>query len=430
MTAKNKKKNAGVGPLKGVRVIELGSTVAGPFCARLMADFGADVIKVEQPEGDAVRSMGNRRDGRSLYGASIFRNKRLVSINMRQQQGRELVRRLCLGADIVVENFRPGTLERWGLGYEDLAKENPGLVLVRISGFGQTGPYSSRSGYGVVGEAVSGLREITGDPDRPPPRVATSLTDYITGLYGAFGAMMALVERNRTGVGQVVDSALYESAFSFMEPHVPAFQQLGLVAQRAGSRLPGNTPNSIYPTGDKRFVVIAAASDPVFRRLASVIGKPELGEDPRFATAVARAENEDDCDALITDWTRSRSVEEIEHDLLSANVPAARIYTMEDIFDDPHFEDRDMLVEVEDPALGDVTLAGIVPKLSGTPGEIWRAGAQCGEDTYEVLTQELGFSPDQINQLENSSIIKGSEKERGQIKSKNKSPKQSAGVSK
>ncbi|MZR32312.1 CaiB/BaiF CoA transferase family protein [Sneathiella litorea] len=420
MTTKNKSRGDRAGPLTGLRVIELGSTVAGPFCARLMADFGADVIKVEQPEGDAVRSMGTRRNGHSLYGASIFRNKRLVSINMREEEGRQLVHQLCLGADIVIENFRPGTLERWGLGYEELSRENPGLILVRISGFGQSGPYSSRSGYGVVGEAVSGLREITGDPDRPPPRVATSLTDYITGLYGAFGAMMAVVERSRTGVGQVIDSALYESAFSFMEPHVPAFQQLGLVAQRAGSRLPGNTPNSIYPTADKRFVVIAAASDPVFRRLAGVIGKPELGENPRFATAVARAENEDDCDALITDWTRSRSVEEIERDLLSANVPAARIYTMEDIFNDPHFEDRDMLVKVEDPALGDVTLAGIVPKLSGSPGEIWRTGAQCGEDTFEVLSEDLGLSGDEISRLAGNSIIKGPEQ--APTETKNKKP--------
>ncbi|MDF2366845.1 CaiB/BaiF CoA-transferase family protein [Sneathiella sp.] len=426
MTTNKNKKDTGGGPLKGVRVIELGSTVAGPFCARLMADFGADVIKVEQPEGDAVRSMGTRRDGQSLYGASIFRNKRLVSINMRQEEGRELVRRLCLGADIVVENFRPGTLERWGLGYDDLSKENPGLVLVRISGFGQTGPYSSRSGYGVVGEAVSGLREITGDPDRPPPRVATSLTDYITGLYGAFGAMMALVERNRTGIGQVVDSALYESAFSFMEPHVPAFQQLGLVAQRAGSRLPGNTPNSIYPTGDNRFVVIAAASDPVFRRLAAAIGKPELSESPNFATAVARAKNEDECDLIITEWARSKSVEEIESELLAANVPAARIYTMEDIFADPHFKERDMLVDVEDPKLGDVTMAGVVPKLSGTPGEIWRAGAQCGEDTYDVLGEELGLSVDQINQLESNSIVKGPEQISADVENKNQ--KQPAGA--
>lgn len=428
MTPSKNKKDTGAGPLKGLRVIELGSTVAGPFCARLMADFGADVIKVEQPEGDAVRSMGTRREGQSLYGASILRNKRLVSINMRQEQGRDLVRKLCIGADIVVENFRPGTLERWGLGYEDLSKENAGLVLVRISGFGQTGPYSSRSGYGVVGEAVSGLREITGDPDRPPPRVATSLTDYITGLYGAFGAMMALVERNRTGIGQVVDSALYESAFSFMEPHVPAFQQLGQVAQRAGSRLPGNTPNSIYPTGDNRFVVIAAASDPVFRRLATAIGKPELSENPLFATAVARAKNEDECDLIITEWTRSKSVEEIENELLAANVPAARIYTMEDIFADPHFRERDMLVDVEDPKLGDVTMAGVVPKLSGTPGEIWRVGAQCGEDTYDVLGEELGLSVDQINQLERNSTVKGPEQKSADVKNKNQ--KQSAGVTK
>ena len=428
MTPSKNKKDTGAGPLKGVRVIELGSTVAGPFCARLMADFGADVIKVEQPEGDAVRSMGTRRKGQSLYGASILRNKRLVSINMRQEQGRDLVRKLCIEADIVVENFRPGTLERWGLGYEDLSKENAGLVLVRISGFGQTGPYSSRSGYGVVGEAVSGLREITGDPDRPPPRVATSLTDYITGLYGAFGAMMALVERNRTGIGQVVDSALYESAFSFMEPHVPAFQQLGQVAQRAGSRLPGNTPNSIYPTGDNRFVVIAAASDPVFRRLATAIGKPELSENPLFATAVARAKNEDECDLIITEWTRSKSVEEIENELLAANVPAARIYTMEDIFADPHFRERDMLVDVEDPKLGDVTMAGVVPKLSGTPGEIWRAGAQCGEDTYDVLGEELGLSVDQINQLERNSTVKGPEQKSADVKNKNQ--KQPAGVTK
>lgn len=215
------------GPMTGIRVIELGSTVAGPFCARLMADFGADVIKVEQPEGDAVRSMGTRKDGRSLYGASIFRNKRLAAIDLRSEEGRSLARDLCLSVDIVVENFRPGTLEKWGLGHEALSAENPGLIMVRISGFGQEGPYSGRGGYGVVGEAVSGLREITGDPDRPPPRVNTSMADYCAGLYGAFGAVMALLERSRTGKGQVVDATLLESSFSFMEPHVPAFQQLG-----------------------------------------------------------------------------------------------------------------------------------------------------------------------------------------------------------
>ncbi|MAL77856.1 MAG: hypothetical protein CMN55_01900 [Sneathiella sp.] len=396
------------GPLAGMRVIELGSTVAGPFCARLMADFGADVIKVEQPEGDAVRSMGSRRNGHSLYAASILRNKRLVSIDMREEEGRALARRLCAGADIIVENFRPGTLERWGLGYDDLKVENPGLILVRISGFGQTGPYSDRGGYGVVGEAVSGLREITGDPDRPPPRVATSLTDYITGLYAAFGAMMAVIDRQKTGKGQVIDACLYESAFSFMEPHVPAYQQLGIVAKRAGSRLPGNTPNSIYPTLDGRFIVIAAASDPVFIRLATAVGRPELADDPRFKTAIARARNEDECDRLVSDWTATLPVAEIEERLLEAKVPASRIFTMEDIFSDPQFQDRDMLVNITDPYLGEVTLPGLVPKLSENPGHIWRAGGELGEDTEAVLKDELRLSADDIEKLFRNRTVRGS----------------------
>ena len=397
------------GPLKGLRAIELGSTVAGPFCARLLADFGADVIKVEQPEGDAVRSMGTQRDGCSLYGASIFRNKRLVSIDLRQQAGRDLVGRLCSTADIVVENFRPGALERWGLGYDELSKDNPGLILVRISGFGQDGPYSDRGGYGVVGEAVSGLREITGEPDRPPPRMATSLTDYIAGLYAAFGTMMAVVERQRTGKGQVIDSALYEAAFSFMEPHVPAFQQLGIVAKRAGSRLPGNTPNSLYPTSDGRHVVIAAASDGVFARLAAAIGKPELADDPRFSTGICRTRHEDDCDAAITAWTSNTPIAEIEAALQEAKVPAARIYTVEDIFADAHYRHREMLVDVPDPQLGTVTLAGVVPKMSDTPGSVWRSGGRVGEDTCEVLKNELELSQAEIDALERDGTVKSSE---------------------
>ena len=408
MMSSNAERGTRSGPLAGMRVIELGSTVAGPFCARLMADFGADVIKVEQPEGDAVRSMGSRRNGHSLYAASILRNKRLVSIDMREEEGRALARRLCAGADIIVENFRPGTLERWGLGYDDLKVENPGLILVRISGFGQTGPYSDRGGYGVVGEAVSGLREITGDPDRPPPRVATSLTDYITGLYAAFGAMMAVIDRQKTGKGQVIDACLYESAFSFMEPHVPAYQQIGIVAKRAGSRLPGNTPNSIYPTLDGRFIVIAAASDPVFIRLATAVGRPELADDPRFKTAIARARNEDECDRLVSDWTATLPVAEIEERLLEAKVPASRIFTMEDIFSDPQFQDRDMLVNITDPYLGEVTLPGLVPKLSENPGHIWRAGGELGEDTEAVLKDELRLSADDIEKLFRNRTVRGS----------------------
>jgi crotonobetainyl-CoA:carnitine CoA-transferase CaiB-like acyl-CoA transferase len=395
------------GPLAGLRAVELGSTVAGPFCARLLADFGADVIKVEQPEGDAVRSMGRRRDGHSLYGASILRAKRLACIDLRRDQGRVLARRLCERADIVVENFRPGTLEGWGLGYDALSEVNPGLVLVRISGFGQQGPYSQRGGYGVVCEAVSGLRGITGDPDRPPPRMATSLTDYIAGLYAAFGAVMAILHRGRTGRGQVVDAALYEGAFSFMEPHIPAFQQLGEVARRAGSRLPGNTPNSLYPTRDGRHIVIAAASDSVFARLAEAMGRAELVEDPRFATAVARADNEDACDAAVAAWSGSRDLAELETILEAAKVPAARIYSVEDIFADPHYRAREMLVDVEDERLGPVTLTGIVPKLSATPGAVRWAGRAIGADTGDVLARELDLSRDEIARLARAGVVAG-----------------------
>jgi len=393
------------GPLAGMRAIELGSTVAGPFCARLLADFGADVIKVEQGEGDAVRSMGRQCQERSLYATSILRGKRAVSINLRIDEGRALVRRLCEKADIVVENFRPGTMERWGLGYDTLSKVNPGLVMVRISGFGQDGPYSDRGGYGVVCEAVSGLREITGDPDRPPPRTATSLADYIAGLYGAFGAVMALLDRTRTGRGQVVDSALYEGSFSFMEPHIPAFQQLGEIARRAGSRLPGNTPNSLYETRDHRHIVLAAASNPVFARLVAAMGQPELARDERFITALKRVENEDACDAIIALWTRSLDLEPLEAALREAKVPAAPIYTVEDIFNDPHYRERDMLVEVEDRVLGPVTVAGIVPKLSKTPGAVRWAGRDIGADTAAVLKSELSLDDAEIEALVRDGVV-------------------------
>ncbi len=395
------------GPLVGLRVIELGSTVAGPFCARLLADFGADVIKVEQPDGDTIRTFSHRRDGRSLYNASIQRGKKIVSIDLRTDEGRQLVRSLCEGADIVVENFRAGSLERWGLGYESLSAINSGLVMVRISGFGQDGPYSDRGGYGVVCEAVSGLREITGDPDLPPPRVATSMADYIAGLYGAFGAVMAIHERTRTGRGQVVDSALYEGSFSFMEPHVPVYQQLGIVAERAGPLLPGNTPNSIYPTKDGRYVLLAAASNAVFDRLAKAMGRPELIHDPRFANGVSRAENQAVCDALVAEWTQTLDLAQAEAALDQAKVPASRIYTVEDIFNDPHYAARDMLVEVEDAELGPVTVPGVVPKLSGTPGRIRWAGHDIGDDTADVLAAELNLDAAELERLARDGAIYG-----------------------
>ncbi len=393
------------GPLAGYRVLELGSTVAGPFCGRLFADFGAEVIKVEAADGDPVRSMGKRYRNKSLWAASIFRNKALIAVDLRAPQGQDIVRKITAKCDFLIENFRPGALEAWGLGYDELARINPGLIMIRISGYGQTGPYRERPGYGVICEAVSGLRHITGDPDRPPGRIATSTTDYITGLYAAFGAMLALEARRRTGRGQVIDAALYEGAFSFMEPHVPAFEKLGAIAMRAGSRLPGNAPNNLYPTHDGQYIHITAASDAVFRRIAGAIGAPALADDARFRTALARVEHEDAIDAVVTRWTLEHTCAEAEQKLHAAEVPAARIYTMADIFKDPHYAARNMLAPVPDDEFGTVTMPNVVPKLSATPGAIRHSGHRVGQDTRRVLTELAGLSTEEIAQLEAQRVI-------------------------
>jgi crotonobetainyl-CoA:carnitine CoA-transferase CaiB-like acyl-CoA transferase len=386
-------------------VVELGSTVAAPFCGRLLADFGAEVIKVEPIEGDPLRSMGRQHQGKSLYAANIFRNKRLISVDLRTPDGQEIVRKLAAACDILIENFRPGRLEEWGLGYDELSALNPGIIMVRISGYGQTGPYRTRLGYGVTAEAVSGLREITGDPDRPPPRIAISLTDDITGLYGALGAVMALLHRQQTGRGQVIDAALYEGAFSFMEPHIPAYSVLGAVAKRAGSALPNHSPNNLYPTSAGGHIHIAAANQGTFRRLAKLMGRPALVEDPRFATGIERGRNADELDSIVAAWTADKDLRELEKQLVEAEIPAARIYTVADIFDDPHFRARDMLLEMPDADLGQLTLPGIVPKLSETPGGVRWAGRRIGEDTRAVLAEVAGLSPDELKSLEAAGII-------------------------
>jgi len=393
------------GPLSAYRVLEMGSTVAGPFCGRLLADFGAEVIKVEPFEGDAVRTMGKRFHGKSLYAASIFRNKSLISVDLRKGEGQDIIKKLVARCDVVVENFRPGGLEKWGLGYEDLARINPALIMVRISGFGQTGPYSQRAGYGVIGEAVSGLRHITGDPDRPPSRVAVSITDYITGLYAAFGAVMALLVRGKTGRGQFIDSALYECAFSFMEPHIPAYEQLGHVAMRAGSRLPDSTPNNLYATRDRQFIHITAMGEAVFRRLTACMGQPELLDDPRFRNSVERSRHDEDIDDIIARWTESHDLAELELMLHAAGVPATRIFTMADIFRDPHYQAREMLVKASDDELGAVAMAAPVPRMSGTPGRIRHAGKRVGQDTRRVLSEIAEFSAEALDRLEAERVI-------------------------
>lgn len=394
----------GLGSLGNYRVLELGSTVAGPFCGRLFADFGAEVIKVEMPEGDPVRTMGSVEGSASLYAASIFRNKSLIAVDMRTAQGQDIVRRLAAKCDVVIENFRPGTLEKWGLGYEDLSALNPGVVMVRISGFGQTGPYSARPGYGVIGEAVSGLRHLTGDADRPPARMNTSLGDYVTGLYAAFGAMVALNARRQTGKGQVVDAALYECAFSFMEPHVPAYDRLGIVAQRTGSALPGSVPNNLYTCSDGRHIHITAMADAIFRRLCEAMGRPDLASMYRLAKD--RIQQAAMVDSAIQHWVGERTLEEVEAALLQADVPAAPIYTIADVFADPHFRARGMLASVpSNELLTDVTVANVVPKLSATPGHIRHAGHAVGADTRQVLAQWLDLADEEIDTLIRSRVV-------------------------
>jgi len=393
------------GPLAGFRVLELGSTVAGPFCGRLLADFGASVIKVEAPEGDPVRTMGKRFAGKSLYASSIFRNKQLIALDLRKPEGREIVRDLAAKCDALIENFRPGTLERWGLGYEALRAINPGLVMVRISGFGQTGPYCQRAGYGVISEAVSGLRHVTGDPDRPPARVAVSMTDYITGLYSAFGATMALLARERTGQGQCIDSALYECAFSFMEPWIPAYEKLGFVATRTGARLPESTPNNLYPTADDGFIHITAMGDAVFRRLAAAMGRVDLVDDTRFCAATARSDHHEALDALIAEWTATLTLSELETTLEAHDVPASRIFTMTDIFRDPHYRARNTIVAAPDDDLGSVAMANVAPRLSGTPGRVVHGGRRIGQDTRAVLRDLLDYANDRLDALHAAGVI-------------------------
>ena len=393
------------GPLTGYRVLELGSTVAGPFCGRLLADFGAHVVKVEPPEGDPVRTMGKHVDGRSLYAASILRNKELIALDLRRTEGRDVVKRLIPKFDVVVENFRPGTLEKWGIGFAELQAIHPALVMVRISGFGQTGPYRDRPGYGFLGDAVGGMLHINGYADRPPVRAAVPVTDMVTALYGAFGAVMALLSAKQSGQGQVVDASLYESSFSLMESHVPAFDKLGHVAMRAGSRLPGSTPNNLYPTADGGYIAMAASSDPVFRRLAGVIGRPELADDARFATALARVENQDLLDPIIGAWTCRFSLETLEPTLHRADVPASRVFTMTDIFGDAHFAAREAIVRVADEHLGSVAMAAPAPKLSATPGRINHAGRDIGADTVTVLRELAGLSHAEINTLLAAGVV-------------------------
>ncbi|VTU46505.1 Succinyl-CoA:(R)-benzylsuccinate CoA-transferase subunit BbsF (plasmid) [Variovorax sp. SRS16] len=386
------------GPLAGVRVIELCNTFAGPACGRLLADFGADVIKVEPPEGDPVRQMGMFSEGVSLQAISIQRGKRSIAVDLKTPDGKRILHELLAKADVMLENNRPGVMERLGFDYDSLHAANPRLVMVRISGYGQTGPYASRPGYGAICDAFAGVRDLTGDPDRPPSRVALATTDYLTAIYSAFGAMMALFHRQSTGRGQLVDAALYETAFSMMEGFVPAFDKLGHVPARQGPSLPNVAPNSLYPTTDG-YVLIAANNDATFARLLRAMGREPLAVDPRFASVRLRGQHAAELDEAVAEWTRPHTGAEVERRLIEAEVPCSRVFTLPDVFDDPHFKARQMLIDVPHPVLGSARQQGIVPKLSETPGSVRWAGPEAGADSTGILAGELGYSAEAIGEL-------------------------------
>jgi len=394
------------GPLAGVRVIEMGQLIAGPFAGQLLGDLGADVIKIEDPgRGDPMRTWGRELPkGESLWWAVIARNKRSVTVNLRTEEGQALVRELAADADILIENFRPGTMERWGLGYDTLSEANPGLIMVRVSGYGQDGPYASRPGYAAIGEAMGGLRYVVGDPSTPPSRTGISLGDSLCAMFGTIGALSALHERDRTGRGQVVDAAIYESVLGVMESLVPEWTYSGFQRERTGSILPKIAPSNLYPTGDDGWILIAANQDTVFHRLAAAMGRPELAEDPRYATHVARGERQAELDDLIADWTRTKPLHELEDVLNEHGVPNGRIYRARDMVDDPQYRAREALTTVPHPVLGEVMMQNVFPRLSRTRGGIRWAGPALGQHTEEVL-RERGYDEARIAELREGGVL-------------------------
>lgn len=382
------------GPLTGIRVLELGSFIAGPFAGQLLADLGAEVIKIESPDGgDPMRRWGVLHEGRSIWWSALARSKRLVAIDLRTEPGREIARKLALSCDVVLENFTPGRLEDWGLGYEALSAAHPRLVMTRVSGFGQTGPRSAEPGFGAIGEAMGGLRELTGSPDRPPARASVSIGDHIAGLFAAFGTLAALRQVEQDGAGQVVDIALYEAVFAMMESIVADADLAGVVRTRNGGAIPNVAPSNAYPTADGRMLMIAANADAIFARLTHAMGQPELGSDVRYATHIERGKRVDEVDAMVTAWTLTLDYGEIAGRLADNAIPHGLIYQAPDMLDDPQYEARGMIRRVYDAALGvDVPMAGIVPRLTRTPGDIRWPGAEIGAHTDDVLAA-LGYSP-------------------------------------
>ena len=398
------------GPLAGVRVIEMGQLLAGPFTSSRLADFGAEVIKVETPgKGDPMREWGHHRfKGRPVWWPILARNKKSVTANLRDERGQDLIRQLVKEADVLVENFKPGTLEKWGLGPDHLHEINPGLIIGRISGYGQTGPYADRPGFASVGEAMSGMRYINGFPDMPPPRNGISLGDTLTGMFAAQGILMALYQRDALGggKGQVVDAAITESCFQLMEGTLPEYDKAGIVRKPSGTGLPNVAPSNIYPTNDGNYVVIAANIDPMYRRLCTAMDKPELADDPRFVDHKARGENAEELDGIIGDWSSTMSAAELAKHLDDHGVVVGPINSIADLVKDPHFQARDMFLTVKDDFFGDFKVPGFAPKLTETESSVaWLGPPDVGAHNREIYGDLLGMSQDDLEALAADGII-------------------------
>lgn len=395
------------GPLTAVRVLEMGQLIAGPFAGQLLADLGADVVKVEPPgTGDPMRQWGREKPhGQSLWWPIIARNKRSITCDARSPHGQDIIRRLLATTDVLIENFRPKTLERWNLAPDRLLAANPRLIIARVSGYGQTGPYAERAGYGSIGEAMGGIRYVTGDPSTPPSRSGISLGDGLASLFTALGILSALHARGTTGRGQVVDTAIYESVFAMMESLLPEWAIAGYQRERTGGVLPNVAPSNLYPTRDGNAVLIAANQDSVFRRLTAVMGREELADDERFATHSARGENAEELDRVIAAWSAHRGADEALAALHQGGVPAGRVYRAADMFHDPHFAARNAITTVPHADFGDFPMPGVFPRLSDTPGRVRWLGPELGEHNHEIYGERLGMTQSQIAELLHRGVI-------------------------
>ena len=408
MTTPTSFEKSSLGPLAGLKVLELGQLIAGPFAAKTLADFGADVIKIEPPvAGDPLRKWRLLKDGTSVWWQVQSRNKRSLALDLKQPEAQEIVRKLAIESDVLIENFRPGAMEGWGLGPDALQALNPRLIVLRISGYGQTGPYRDRPGFGVVAEAMGGLRHLTAEPGRVPVRVGVSIGDTLASLHGLIGILLALHHRNTSGMGQVIDVALYEAVFNCMESLLPEHSAFGAVRGPGGSALPGIAPSNAYLCNDGGYALIAGNGDSIYKRLMNTIGRNELGNDPALKDNAGRVARIDEIDHAIGLWTAQRSVTEVLEALDAASVPAGRIYTIADIAADPHYEARGMLQQITMADGSSLTVPGVVPKLSVTPGGLHRNAPALGQDTDEVL-RGIGLSAVQIQALKDKGIVQGS----------------------